>query len=236
MAPSSSVLPYFTIFEERSTSHDVHLSWDEWNVWYRARSGNGMVDKWAEAPHLLEEVYNLEDALVVAQWMNVFLRKSNFLKIACLAQIVNVIAPLMTTRDAVLRQSIFYPLALFSRLASGSALDVLVKAPLYYTARFGDVPLLDVSASYDEARNTSAIFIVNRSQTESIVIDLKWQDLAPQSLVEAHQVTGTDPKAANSFENPYAVTSRRIETPTLDGKKAMLVVPPLSFTAIDAKM
>jgi len=216
--------------------HDVYLSWDEWNVWYRARSGTAVVGDWAESPHLLEEVYNLEDALVVAQWMNVFLRKSNILKIACLAQIVNVIAPLMTTRDAVLKQSIFYPLALFSRLASGAALDVVVKAPLYNTTRFGDVPLLDVSASYDATINTSAVFIVNRSQTESVIIDLKWQDIAPRSLVEALQVTGTDPKAANSFENPDAVAARRIVTPTLDGKTATLVVPPLSFTAIDAKM
>jgi alpha-N-arabinofuranosidase len=164
------------------------------------------------------------------------LRKSNILKIACLAQIVNVIAPLVTTRDAVLKQSIFYPFALFSRLASGEALDVLVKAPLHSTSRYGDVPLLDVSASYDAAANASAVFIVNRSQTEAVTIDLKWQDLAPRALVGVHQVAGTDPKAINSFDMPNAVISRQVAAPTLDGKTAILVVPPLSFTAIDAKM
>src|ERR1051325_9181495 len=84
---------------KRRSKHDVYLSWDEWNVWYKDRSGQG---KWTEAPHLSEEVYNLEDALVVAQWMNVFLRKSDVLKIACLAQVVNVISPLTTTRDGML--------------------------------------------------------------------------------------------------------------------------------------
>ena len=76
--------------------------------------------QWTEAPHLIEEVYNLEDALVVAQWMNVFLRKSDVLKIACLAQVVNVIAPILTTRDALLKQSIYYPFMLFSKLAAVS--------------------------------------------------------------------------------------------------------------------
>src|SRR5690606_19304741 len=113
------------------SKHDVHLSWDEWNVWYKATGPEHTQGHWTEAPHLIEEQYNLEDALVVAQWLNVFLRKSDVLKIACLAQIVNVIAPILTTRDAMLKQSIYYPLMLFSKLASGVALDVSVHAPSY---------------------------------------------------------------------------------------------------------
>ncbi len=221
---------------KRRSKRDVFLSWDEWNVWYRARSGKAVAASWAEAPHLLEEVYNLEDALVVAEWMNVFLRKSDVLKIACLAQIVNVIAPLLTTRDAVLKQSIFYPFALFSKLAVGAALDVVVKSPVHKTARFGEVPLLDVGASYDAAGSASAIFIVNRSQTESLAVDLRWQDLAPRSLAGVYQVAGTDPKAANSFDKPDNVIARQVAVPAVDGKVATLVVPPLSFTAIDARI
>ncbi|MFC1960906.1 alpha-L-arabinofuranosidase C-terminal domain-containing protein, partial [Chloroflexota bacterium] len=79
------------------SKHDVHLSWDEWNVWYKVRDRSDMQGGWSEAPHLIEEIYNLEDALVIAQWLNVFLRKSDVLKIACLAQIVNVIGPILTT-------------------------------------------------------------------------------------------------------------------------------------------
>lgn len=167
---------------KRRSRHDVYLSWDEWNVWYKATTPSDVQVGWKEAPHLSEEVYNLEDALVVAQWMNVFLRKSDVLKIACLAQVVNTISPIHTTRDAVLRHTTHYPLVLFSRLATGMALDVAVKAPLYQTRKFGDMPLLDVSASFDEATGASAVFIVNRSLSESLPIELRWQDRVPQQI------------------------------------------------------
>ena len=74
----------------RRSKHDVYLSWDEWNVWYKATLTRDVKGGWTEAPHLIEEIYNLEDALVVAQWLNVFLRKSDVLKIACIAQIVQI--------------------------------------------------------------------------------------------------------------------------------------------------
>jgi alpha-N-arabinofuranosidase len=227
----SGVLRY--VKAKNRSKKDIYLSWDEWNVWYKATLQHDVQGKWTEAPHLIEEVYNLEDALVAAQWMNVFLRKSDVLKIACLAQIVNVIAPILTTKDAMLKQSIYYPFMLFSRLASGNALDPYVRAPMYSTAQFGDMPLLDVSASYDEATGKSGVFIVNRSQTESVTVDVNWQDQAPRCINAADQLAGTDPKAANSFENPNAVVSRAIAAPVLDGSRTTFVVPPLSFTALD---
>ncbi|GAB4424914.1 MAG: alpha-N-arabinofuranosidase [Anaerolineae bacterium] len=218
------------------SKHDVYLSWDEWNVWYKANTPDDMHGNWTEAPHLIEEVYNLEDALVVAQWMNVFLRRCNVLKIACLAQIVNVIAPILTTRDALLKQSIYYPFMLFSKLAAGDALDVAVKAPLYATAKYGDMPLLDVSASYDEAANAGAIFIVNRSQTESVPVELLWQGRTPQRIKAVHQVAGIDPKVANSFENPNQVVATSVPAPAISDKCATLSLPPLSFTALEVVM
>lgn len=229
----SGVLRY--VKAKQRSKHDVYLSWDEWNVWYKARETRDVRGNWHEAPHLIEEVYNLEDALVVAQWMNVFLRKSDVLKIACLAQIVNVIAPILTTRDSMLKQSIYYPFMLFSRLAAGTALDVAVKSPMYHTAKFGDMPLLDVSSSYDEATNTNAIFIVNRSQTESIHIELNWQDRAPRLIKSVHQVAGTDPKAANSYDNPNQVVAVSVAAPAVSDNRAGITVPPLSFTAIEAQ-
>lgn len=229
----SGVLRY--VKAKNRSKHDVFLSWDEWNVWYKAHLTKDVQGAWGQAPHLIEEVYNLEDALVAAQWMNVFLRKSDVLKVACLAQIVNVIAPILTTHDALLKQSIYYPFLLFSKLASGAALDVAVKAPQYDTAQFGTMPLLDVSASYDEAAGTGAIFIVNRSQTDSLPVDLIWQDRAPQRVKAVHQVAGTDPKAANSFEKPDVIKAVSVAAPALDGKSATLVVPPLSFTAIEVQ-
>ena len=183
-----------------------------------------------------EEVYNLEDALVVAQWMNVFLRKSDVLKIACLAQIVNVISPITTTRDSLLKHPTYYPFMLFSQLAAGAALDVEVKAPLYATAKFGDMPLLDVSASYDEATNAHALFIVNRSQTDIQTVELSWQDRAPQRINAVHQLAGNDPKASNSFEHPNCIVPVKVSAPIINGKCTTMTVPPLSFTAIDAHM
>jgi len=215
------------------SKHDVYLSWDEWNVWYKDRSGRG---DWTEAPHLSEEIYNLEDALVVGQWLNVFLRKSDVLKIACIAQIVNVISPVTTTRTGLLKHPTYYPLMLVSQMASGNALDVLVKSPMYQTKQFGDMPVLDVSSSYDEATGKNAIFIVNRSQTESVTVDLNWQDRAPKSINGVRQVAGNDPKAVNSFENPNNIVATTVAAPALNGGQATIVVPPLSFTALDVTL
>lgn len=224
----SGVLRY--VKAKNRSKHDVYLSWDEWNVWYKDRSGDG---NWTEAPHISEEVYNLEDALVVAQWMNVFLRKSDVIKIAALAQIVNVISPLTTTRDGLLKHTTHYPIVLFNNLASGQALDVAVKAPRYETKAYGDMPLLDVSSSYNEETGKSAVFIVNRSLTESVPVDLHWQDKKPKSVDAAHQLSGTDPKAFNSFENPDNVTAQPIAAPEIKDGGISMVLPPLSFTVLD---
>src|SRR5262249_48990439 len=149
---------------------------------------------WQEAPPLSEEVYNLEDALVVAQWMNVFLRRCDVLKIACLAQVVNTISPLTTTREGLLRHTTFYPFVLLSNHPAGQSLKPLIAAPQYETKRFGPMPLLDVSASYDEANDRGAVFIVNRSQTEAVTTDVAWQGAAPARATAIHQLSGADPK------------------------------------------
>jgi alpha-N-arabinofuranosidase len=215
---------------KKRSKHDVYLSWDEWNVWYKNRSGQG---NWTEAPHLSEEVYNLEDALVVAQWMNVFLRKSDVLKIACLAQIVNVISPITTTRDGILKHPTFYPIMLFSRMASGNALDVAVKAPLYATREFGDMPILDVASSHNVETGTNAVFIVNRNQSDHVTVDLRWQALTPTRVTSAYQIAGTDPKAVNSFDDPENVVAHPIKVQNVTDGSVTLQLPPLSFTAIE---
>jgi alpha-L-arabinofuranosidase len=215
------------------SKHDVYLSWDEWNVWYKDRSGNG---NWTEAPHLSEEVYNLEDALVVAQWMNVFLRRADVLKIACIAQIINVISPITTRSDGLLKHPTYYPFMLFSKLASGNALEVAVKAPLHSTKQFGDMPLLDVSSSYNAETSSNAIFMVNRSQTESVPVELHWQDRKPKSVQSVYQLSGTDPKAFNTFENPNHVVAAAIAAPDLQDDCATIMLPPMSFTSLEVTL
>jgi alpha-N-arabinofuranosidase len=227
----SGVLHY--VKAKTRSKRDVYLSWDEWNVWYKDRSGDG---GWSEAPHLSEEVYNLEDALVVAQWMNVFLRRSDVLKVACLAQIVNVISPLTTTRDSLLKHTTYYPIALFNRLAQGDALDVAVQAPTYETPQFGAMPLLDVSSSYDAATGSNVVFIVNRSLTDDVPVTLQWQDKQPTRVTAAYQLAGNDPKAVNSFENPDAIVTKSIAAPKVQDGQTQLVLPPLSFTVVEVAL
>lgn len=214
---------------KRRSTHDVYLSWDEWQVWYKDRSGRG---NWTEAPHLSEEIYNLEDALLVAQWLNVFLRKSDVLKVACVAQVVNIISWLHTRSDGLLKQVSFYPFQLMSNLARGKALDLLVQSPQHETQRYGDVPHLDVSASYDETTGSQALFVVNRSQTDTVNTELIWQGGAPQRVTETWQLSGTDPKAANSWEQPDLITAKKLANSAVQDGKITLSLPPLSFTAL----
>jgi alpha-L-arabinofuranosidase len=209
--------------------HEVYLSWDEWQVWYK---GDPMQGNWTEAPHLAEEVYNLEDALVVAQWLNVFLRKSHVLKIACVAQIVNVISWLHTQGDRLLKHPSFYAFKLVSNHARGDALDVSVKAPMLDTNLYGSVPTLDVSASFDAETNQGAVFLVNRSQTDSVTTEIVWQDGKEVRVDQAWQLAGSDPKEANSWDEPDRLVAVPVSPPQVDSSRTTMSLPPLSFTVL----
>ena len=215
------------------SKHDVHLSWDEWQVWYK---GDPVQGNWTEAPHLAEEIYNLEDALVVAQWLNVFLRKSQVLKIACVAQIVNVISWLHTRKDGLLKHPSYYVFKLVSNFARGEALDVLVKAPQVETRQYDAVPVLDVSASYNAETQQGAIFLVNRSLTESAPTDIVWQDGKTVQVDKAWQLSGSDPKEANLWESPNRIVAKAISTPSVEAGRATITLPPLSFTVLTTRI
>lgn len=210
------------------SSHDVHLAWDEWNVWYRQTNSHG---GWREAPPLLEEVYNLEDALVIAQWMNLFLRRCDILKIACLAQAVNVLAPIRTAGDRLVKQTIFYPFLLFRRHAVGESLDLQVQCPRYDT-RHGPAPLIDASATFDRPTGRGAIFLVNRSRHETLDTRLIWQSDAPQRIACIYTLAGDDPKTANTFEQPNNILPRMTGTQPIQNHQAQITLPQLSLTVV----
>ena len=211
------------------SKHDIYLSWDEWQVWYK---GDPMHGKWSEAPHLAEEIYNLEDALVVAQWLNVFLRKSHILKIACVAQIVNTISWLHTRSDGLLKHPSYYVFKLVSNLARGEALDLSVKAPNVETKQHGTVPALDVSANYDPETEEGAVFLVNRSLTNAVTTDLVWQDGQALQIEKAWQLAGSDPKQVNSWDDPEQVVAKAVSAPVAEAGRATIELPPLSFTVL----
>ena len=215
----------------KRASKRVFLSFDEWNVWYKNMEMDG---KWTQAPHLIEEVYNLEDALICAQYLNAFIRRADVVKVAAIAQIVNIIAPLLTKKDGLLVQSIFYPFALMAEYTKGKSLTPVLTCPTYKAGERGDVPVLDVSASLAED-GSLAVFAVNRSQTESATLTIRLADAKVTSVTGVDVLHGSDPKSANTWENPNAIGTKTWQAALDDSGTATVEVPALGFVALRAK-
>jgi len=208
------------------------LSFDEWNVWYRARSGDAVNGHEQEAPHLLEEVYNLEDALLVGGIINTLLRNSDRVKLACLAQLVNVIGPIMTNPNGLYRQSIYYPYQWGLQLARGAVLNLLTECPGYEVSGMGEVPCLDVTGTFSKDNGKVAVFILNRDLAKAHEVEVMWQDAAPARVLTSTVLTGTDLKAANSFDAPQRVVPTDFAKPVTSGGRTKFEVPARSYTAI----
>src|SRR5256886_4333570 len=193
------------------------LSFDEWNVWDRAGSGDYTNGHHQEAPHLLEEVYNLEDALLVGGLLNSLLRNANRVKVACLAQLINVIAPIMTNANGLLRQTIYYPYSWALQYARGSVLNLLAESPTYEVAKMGQVPYLDVAGTIDPGDGRVAIFVLNRDLSKPHVVEINWQDRIPGQVLVSSVLSGTDLKAFNSFEAPKHVAPQAFDEPSTTG-------------------
>ncbi|MCM8762003.1 MAG: alpha-N-arabinofuranosidase [Candidatus Omnitrophica bacterium] len=205
----------------------VYLCFDEWNVCYRNYESDG---KGKFAPHLLEEIYNLEDALVVAGFLNSFIRHSDAVKIANIAQIVNVIAPLLTKDDDILVQSIFYPFEMISKRRDGVSLKIDVDGPAYESSSYGQTGYIDASAILGEGK--LHLFAINRHTTEKMELLIKPSDIEITSLESAEILIGPEPKAANSFEKKNTVISKEFKEIKISNGKALCQLPPLSFTAM----
>ena len=203
-----------------------YLCFDEWNVWYKNHEADG-AGKFA--PHLVEEIYNLEDALVVAGFLHSFVRHADVLKIANLAQIVNVIAPLLTRGDELLIQPTFYPFEMFAQRGGGEALRLAVSGPSYVGQAYGSVTYVDSSAILDG--DILQLFLTNRSLTDEATVRVAVLDRSIAALKNGQVLAGSDPKAANSFEEPLKIAPRTLTDVRIAGGEAILVVPPISVTA-----
>jgi alpha-N-arabinofuranosidase len=216
----------------RGSRRRAYLCFDEWNVWYKARSQADMNGKDQFAPHLVEEVYNLEDALVVAQFLNSFVRHADVVKIANLAQVVNVIAPLLTRADELLKQSIYFVFQLFSEKKEGVALQISVDGPSYATQRYADVGLLDCSAILNRRDRELSLFCVNRSPNEALDLEADLTDLGVTSIIDGQIIHHADLKAANSFEHPDRVVPERFDDLSVDSGVAIGQLPPAAFVRL----
>ena len=208
------------------------LSFDEWNVWYRERRGDAVDGKKTEAPHLLEEIYNLEDALLVGGLLNTLIRNSNRVKLACLAQLINVIAPIMTNANGLFRQTIYYPYSWALQFARGAALNVLVESSTYDVKGLDQVPHLDVAGSHNAADGSVALFILNRDLQKAHDVEIVWEDQAPTRVLTTTVLTGDDLKAVNSFQSPQKVAPQSFAKPTTTNGRTKFEVPARSYTMV----
>jgi alpha-N-arabinofuranosidase len=204
----------------------MYIAWDEWNVWYRARGAT------QRGRRILEERYNLEDALVVATFLNSFVNHAHIVKIANMAQLVNVIAPMFTSDQGMFLQTIYYPLQLFAANTKGRALELFVDGPKYKSTRFDDVPYLDTSASLDNG--TLVINVVNRHLDQAIEAEFEAQDKQFTGPVAVSEVNGPDIKAENDFGKTTVKTV--MKSAAADGHKLRYTFPPHSYTMLKTRV
>jgi len=205
------------------------LCFDEWNVWYKnmEMDGAGKV-----APPLIEETYNLEDALVVAGFLNSFIRHADVVRIANLAQLVNVIAPIRTRGDDLLIQSIFHVFEQFSRRRKGTSLRCVIDGPSYDAPSHGTTSVLDASAIHDTHGRRLHVFATNRSVDEPMDLTVTLADSPLTGISAAAIITADDPKAHNTFEDQHVVVTQNYEALKISDGQARCEVPPLAFVAL----
>jgi alpha-N-arabinofuranosidase len=230
IAETAAVCDY--VRGRKHSTKKLWLSFDEWNVWYRERSGDAVNGHKQEAPHLLEEVYNLEDALLVGGIVNTLLRNADRVKLACLAQLVNVIAPIMTNAGGLYRQTIYFPYSWALQMARGSVLNLLSESPTYDVSGIGDVPYLDVTGTFSKENGNVSLFILNRDLSKPRQIDVTWEDAAPARVLTSTVLTGSDLKAFNSFDAPRRVVPQELGKPVTSGTHTKFEVPPRSYTVV----
>jgi alpha-N-arabinofuranosidase len=204
------------------------LSFDEWNVWYRQTGGNG---RRQQAPHLLEEVYDLRDALVVGGALNSLMRHADRVRLACLAQLVNVIAPLVTDATRVVRQTIYYPYAWALAYAKGQVLDISTDVAAYDAAPVGKVPFVDAAGTLDPATGDIALFLLNRDLERARELRVSFRDATPARVIGADVLTGANLRAVNTLNAASAVVPGKLDTPRA-GAEMTFELPPRSYSVV----
>jgi len=212
----------------------IKISFDEWNVWYHSAFAATQETEWQVAPRVIENCYNVADAVVVGNLLISLLRHSDRVTAACQAQLVNVIAPIRTEAGGpAWRQTIFHPFALTSRLARGEVLRVETHSPSYDTAKFGAVPVLDAVATHDAESGDVTVFVVNRHLTESADLAVSLTGFrAGLRVAETWTLADDDLYAVNTAADPDRVVPRPAKDADVSDGVLRASLPPVSWTAI----
>jgi alpha-L-arabinofuranosidase len=215
--------------------HEISVACDEWNVWYRTDDGQ------------LEERYTLADALAVATWLNVFVRQSWTVRMANLARLVNVVAPIVTSPDGLLSQSIYHPFQLMAAASEQVAVDTYTDSGArvhrdragerwpYRVADLGLFQRLDVAATTDPARSRLTLSVVNREPRRPVRARVRLLDATATGVMIVHEVTGDGPDAVNTFARPDAVSVRNAKR-EVDGEHVDISFSPHSFTVLEMQL
>ena len=220
------------------TSHQVYIAFDEWNVWYQeaepSKPPTG-IDNWPIAPRLLEDNYTVADAVVLGDLLITLLKNVDLVKSANLAQLVNVIAPIMTEPGGPSwRQTTFFPFSITAHLAKdGTVLNPKLASATYETSRYGTVPLVN-SVVVRRIDGSLAIFVTNRSIDRSTEFEILLPSNFGPRRVEAKTLSDRDYFASNTVDEQSRVKMQRNDTAVLDdgNRRLHIVLPPVSWTAI----
>ncbi|HEX6523579.1 MAG TPA: alpha-L-arabinofuranosidase C-terminal domain-containing protein [Streptosporangiaceae bacterium] len=226
-------------YKKRSKKR-MQLSFDEWNVWYlkehlerkehQEQEAAEINDDWTYAPRLLEDVYSVADAVVVGNLLMTLLKHSDRVTSASLAQLVNVIAPIMTEPGGpAWRQTTFFPFSITSRLASGEVIRPVIEAPTYDTARHGEASVIDAIATVDDGR--AAVFLVNRDLEETAQVTIDVRSLGSTRIMEVLTLADADVYAKNTLAEQDRVTPAANASAALADGVLTIELPPVSWTA-----
>jgi alpha-N-arabinofuranosidase len=196
---------------KRRSPKRIMLSLDEWNVWYKAHAASDLRKPgWPEAPPLIEEVYNVEDALIVGGVLITLMNSADRVKAACLAQLVNVIGAIMTESNGpAWRQTIFHPFSQASQFGHGNVLRTNIQTGAYAAGGYRQLDYLLASVLYDEKSGRAAVFALNCSPDEDMSLVVELRGLGDRKIIFASELQHHDLKATNTKLAPDAVKPRQ---------------------------
>ncbi|MGH8220468.1 MAG: alpha-N-arabinofuranosidase [Steroidobacteraceae bacterium] len=218
---------------KRRSRKRIMLSLDEWNVWYKAHTPADLRKPgWPVAPRLIEEVYNVEDSLIVGGVLITLMNNADRVKAACLAQLVNVIGAIMTEPGGpAWRQTIFHPFALAARFGRGNVLRTHVRTDSYSTSVHPKVDWLLASVLHDAESGRACVFALNRSE-ERMELSVDLQDLSSRKLTYARTLHHPDLKATNSRVAPDTLAPAEQRDAAVKGSRLQATLAPLSWSVL----